>query len=195
MSDPSPERSPDKEDKRTFLQKLAEFIHPGPDSTTELIATLVEAEENQIIGAESRAISPQGTAAAAWMLNDLGPGNRIAADRSNRPLLGSVGDQRVVFDGRDPIELWPLYDAPTIDGVAADTVRQGDIRYVLVDRRLSTALPMDGLYFDQKELQAGHQAPISSESLAKFDRDNRVDRIYDSGVLQIYDTSWLAHGP
>ena len=54
MSDTYPSRSADKEDKRTFLQKLAEFIHPGPDSTAELIETLVEAQDNNIIGAESR---------------------------------------------------------------------------------------------------------------------------------------------
>ena len=54
MSDSYLARLPDKADKRTFLQKLAEFIHPGPDSTAELIETLAEAEENNIIGAESR---------------------------------------------------------------------------------------------------------------------------------------------
>ncbi|MBC7918309.1 MAG: CBS domain-containing protein [Rhodoferax sp.] len=54
MSDPYPARTPDKEDKRTFLRKLAEFIHPGPDSTAELIETLAEAEDNNIIAAESR---------------------------------------------------------------------------------------------------------------------------------------------
>ena len=42
------------EDKRGFLQKLAEFIHPGPDSKDELIETLAEAEDNDIIDAESR---------------------------------------------------------------------------------------------------------------------------------------------
>ena len=40
MSDPHPARGPEREDKRTFLQKLAEFIHPGPDSAAELIDTL-----------------------------------------------------------------------------------------------------------------------------------------------------------
>lgn len=54
MSDPHPARAGDKEDKRTFLQKLAEFISPGPDSADELIETLAEAEENKIIGPESR---------------------------------------------------------------------------------------------------------------------------------------------
>lgn len=53
MSDPSPAR-PGRDDKRTFLQKIAEFIHPGPDSTDELIGTLAEAEHNQLIGADSR---------------------------------------------------------------------------------------------------------------------------------------------
>ena len=54
MSDPHPARFVEREDKRSFLQKLAEFIHPGPDSTDELIETLAEAEDNQIINAESR---------------------------------------------------------------------------------------------------------------------------------------------
>jgi len=44
----------EREDSRTLLQKIAEFIHPGPDSTDELIETLAEAEQNQLIGADSR---------------------------------------------------------------------------------------------------------------------------------------------
>lgn len=54
MSDPQPSQIPSREDKRTFLQKLAEFINPGPDSKAELIESLLEAEGNNIIGAESR---------------------------------------------------------------------------------------------------------------------------------------------
>ena len=42
MSDPHPTRPPEKEDKRSFLQKVAEFIHPGPDSTQELIEVLAD---------------------------------------------------------------------------------------------------------------------------------------------------------
>jgi magnesium and cobalt transporter len=57
VSDPSPSRwsrDDKRADKRPFLQKLAEFLHPGPDSTDELIETLSEAEDNQVIGPESR---------------------------------------------------------------------------------------------------------------------------------------------
>ena len=54
VSDTHPARLTEREDKRTFLQRVAEFIHPGPDSTAELIGTLADAEDNNVIGAESR---------------------------------------------------------------------------------------------------------------------------------------------
>jgi magnesium and cobalt transporter len=43
-----------REDKRGLLQKVLEFINPGPDSRDELMETLAEAEDNAVIGAESR---------------------------------------------------------------------------------------------------------------------------------------------
>ncbi len=55
VPDPHPARPPaEREDKRTFLQRLAEFLNPGPDSKAELIETLADAEDNEVIGAESR---------------------------------------------------------------------------------------------------------------------------------------------
>ena len=37
-----------------MLQKIVEFINPGPDSTDELIETLAEAEDKDVIGADER---------------------------------------------------------------------------------------------------------------------------------------------
>ena len=54
MSDPHPARPAEREDRRTLIQRLIEFIRPGPDSTDELMATLAEAEDKAVIGAESR---------------------------------------------------------------------------------------------------------------------------------------------
>ena len=48
---PRPSRT---EDKRGFLQKIAEMLHPGPDSKDELIETLADAQDNAVIGAQSR---------------------------------------------------------------------------------------------------------------------------------------------
>lgn len=44
----------EKEGKRSYWQRLLEFIHPGPDSREELLEALSDAEDNQVIGAESR---------------------------------------------------------------------------------------------------------------------------------------------
>jgi magnesium and cobalt transporter len=42
------------QDKRSYWQRLVEFIHPGPDSREELLEALSDAEDNQVIGSESR---------------------------------------------------------------------------------------------------------------------------------------------
>ena len=73
VSDPHPERSAragaarnaDKAgaktverlaDRRSLLERVVEFISPGPDSRDELIATLAEAEQRELIEPESRAM-------------------------------------------------------------------------------------------------------------------------------------------
>jgi magnesium and cobalt transporter len=43
-------------DKRSLFKKIVEFINPGPDSKDELFETLAEAEGNDVIGAQSRAM-------------------------------------------------------------------------------------------------------------------------------------------
>ncbi len=63
MSDPSPhdkherhERTAEPADKRSLFKKIVEFLNPGPDSKDELFETLAEAEDNDVIGAQSRAM-------------------------------------------------------------------------------------------------------------------------------------------
>jgi magnesium and cobalt transporter len=41
---------------RSFLQKVAEYLHPGPDSVAELLATLEDAEDRDLINAQSLAM-------------------------------------------------------------------------------------------------------------------------------------------
>ena len=53
---PKPQHHTSHQDSRSFLRRVYEFIHPGPDSKDELMETLAEAEDNRVIGAESRAM-------------------------------------------------------------------------------------------------------------------------------------------
>lgn len=54
MTDTASHRPTEKEENRSFLRRIAEFLHPGPDSKAELIESLAEAQENKIIGSDSR---------------------------------------------------------------------------------------------------------------------------------------------
>ncbi len=62
MSDPHPERgerraefsSASRKDKRTLFERVLEFLSHGPDSKDELIRTLAEAEDRELIEPESR---------------------------------------------------------------------------------------------------------------------------------------------
>ena len=42
------------EDKRSLLQKILEFINPGPDSQAELYSSLSHAETRHVIGSDTR---------------------------------------------------------------------------------------------------------------------------------------------
>ena len=112
MSDTQPARLADKEDKRTFLQKLAEFIHPGPDSTAELIETLADAEDNNIIGAESRYMLEGVIRMADMSAGDvMVPTTRMdlvniaaAPDELLQTVIGTAHSRFPVYDGeRDNI--------------------------------------------------------------------------------------------
>jgi magnesium and cobalt transporter len=52
----NPNAQPSHIDKRSLFKKIVEFINPGPDSKDELFETLAEAEDNDVIGAQSRAM-------------------------------------------------------------------------------------------------------------------------------------------
>lgn len=54
MPPPAPDGA--RSGQRRLLKKLAEFLHPGPDSTGEMLAAFATAEQRRIIDAESRAM-------------------------------------------------------------------------------------------------------------------------------------------
>ena len=54
VTTPSVSRDPDAPEKRSYWRRWIEFISPRPESRQELLETLSEAEDNQLIGAESR---------------------------------------------------------------------------------------------------------------------------------------------
>jgi hypothetical protein len=140
-----------------------------------------------LVSADMRSIEPQGIAAAEWAHAMLGPGNRVAADRINRLLMASYGDQHLVTALSDHVDVSPVYFSPRFGPAERALLRQGRVHYLVVDRRLSSGLPREGFYFDLGEPDARrHTKPINPVALAKFDRVQGLSRLYDGGAIVIY---------
>ena len=54
VNDPTPHKKITQKDARSYWTRLLEYLHPGIDSTSELIKALSDAESKQVINAESR---------------------------------------------------------------------------------------------------------------------------------------------
>ena len=149
-----------------------------------------------LVSADARSIEPQGIGAAAWMRAFLGPDNRVATDRINGLLTGSLGEQDPIAHVNAGIDVAPVFFAPGYGSVQQGIIRQGKIRYLLVDLRLSTALPLEGVYIDGSEPEAlQHRTPIAPAALAKFTRLLNLSQVYDGGAILIYRIGASTHEP
>ena len=149
-----------------------------------------------LLAADHRSVEPEGIQAAEWTLSYLGPGNRIASDRDNYNLLATFGKQWIVTSQDSNVEVAALFFSPQFGPGTKGILKYANIQYLLVDYRLSTALPRMGTYFDRSEPNAlYHTTPINASALHKFDGIKNVSRIYDSGNIVIYDVEAITNGP
>lgn len=106
MSDPYPGRHAEREDKRSFLQKIVEFIHPGLDSKDELIETLAEAEDNEVIGTEARVMLEGVIRMADRTATDI----MVAAPRMDVLDIEAPYDEMLVQVIRTAHSRFPVYE-------------------------------------------------------------------------------------
>lgn len=143
----------------------------------------------QVAGAE-RSMAPVNIAAARWALGTLGPGRRFASDWGNTQILGTYGNQIVVYENGF------LFTSPALRLPDTQLAREERVRYLLLDWRLTRALPASGSYF-QEDIENGRIYPnrLVPAGLAKFSHITGVSRLYDSGTIVIYDLKGSPYAP
>lgn len=142
-----------------------------------------------LVGADLRSIDGQSTAAATWARAFLGPNNRMGADRSNRLVLGSFGEQYIVTLYNDRVNIPQVVFAPQFSVVERKILEDGNVRYLVIDRRISQGVPLIGVYFEQGEPDTFlHTTPVSRTALTKFDVAPGMSKFFDSGDIVMYDT-------
>lgn len=149
-----------------------------------------------LVEADARSIEPEGIQSAEWAYSYLGPNNRMATDRVNQILMGTFGDQRLVSPTEDKIDEEAIFFSSKLGSYEISVLQQARVRYLVVDLRLSTALPYVGFYFDQGEPGAYQRTtPIAREALTKFNTVSQINRVFDSGNIIIYDAGGLINAP
>lgn len=149
-----------------------------------------------LVAADTRSIEEQGIMAAQWSKDHLGSHNLIGADRINRLLLGTYGNQDLVTNNAARVNVAPVILSDQFGRVEKYILQLSQVRYLAVDQRLSTNLPVVGVYFEVGEPDSyTHRAPPSLLALNKFDTTTAVNRTFDNGAIVIYDVGEINHAP
>ncbi len=146
-----------------------------------------------LVGGESRAVSPQGLAAARFADQHLPPRSRILVDRVNGTLLAALGHLDPVIGSVNGIPVSTVFFSKRYGRKDQEVISEDAIDYIVVDRRFIEESPASGYYYERDERSGGNA--ISREPLQKFAALDGVDRIYDNGAIAIYDTSGLRSRP
>lgn len=145
------------------------------------------------VGADTRSIEPQGLSAAEWAARHLGPNNRMAADRINMTLMGTYGEQRLITDLIDKVSISGIFLSAHLGPHEYAALHNGRIRYLVVDMRISTGLPLDGHYYETWEkMIVAFTGPVNRAALGKYAQMPYVSQVFDSGDLKIFDVQRLS---
>ncbi len=128
-------------------------------------------------------------AVAQWASTHLAAGSHVAADRVNGALLADLGHVDPVTGISGQVNPSPLFFDPTIGPYETGLIREASIRYIVIDRRLASGLPLFGTYIEPGESKTPTRLTLAE--LDKFDSMPGVRRIYDNGPIQVYDLSAL----
>jgi hypothetical protein len=150
-----------------------------------------------MVMADTRSIEPEGIQAAMWVRSHLKSGSRMATDEINLLLMSTYGDQYVVTQWADHIDLSPVFFSSDLGPHELSLLRQAQVRYLVIDLRLTRSLPtLGGIYYNSSEPGAdNHTIPIGVKALTKFSAMSQVNKVFDGGDIVIYDVGGLLNVP
>jgi hypothetical protein len=145
-------------------------------------------------GNKTRVIAPPGFTIARWTRDYLGTGHRIATDPSNARMLQLYGDQVTLAGSRYGVG--DLLLAPQIGRGEQEILQTIQVDYVALALPLARWDQMSGVYFLPSDANGGSpQVTIPKEAYEKFDLNERISRILDSGDVLVYYVGGLNGKP
>jgi hypothetical protein len=153
------------------------------------------------VGAGELSVDPHQLETARWAKRELGPDNRIAADRTTTAVMNAYGLQHVITSLNDDVVVSPIFLSPVVGNYERSLIREGSIAYLAVDRRIEgSTTPRDGEFYEQWEraLYPGAYSgtkPVDAKTLEKWDTVDGVDRVFDDGSIVLFDVQAVRDAP
>lgn len=136
----------------------------------------------------SQAIDPEGVASASWSREALGSNFGVVAEEAGGREMLLLARQRAYLG---PRPAWVrILHAPKLEDWHVALLRQWNIRYVAVDRRVIADDELAG-YFFRPAGDPEFSKARSPRVVRKLDRVPGVQRIWHSGDVAIYDVGRL----
>jgi hypothetical protein len=143
-----------------------------------------------LVGADARSITPQGHSAAEFVAEHLPPDSRFLSDRSNAMLVASYGGADLVLGRTREIPVPHVFFGERFGDFDRTVIRDHEVEYILVDRRLRRGVPVIGFYIENDEPRAyAQKGPVSVAALRKFAQVRGLRPVFKNGPITIYDTS------
>ncbi len=133
------------------------------------------------VNAYTRSADARTIALGNWMAASIGTSARIVGGHTQVLLLESIAGVKIVPDSAS------LFETESFTTESALLVQDLKINFVVADRRLTTEIPAGGANFDNDPLSGHYARPLPPKVLTKFDNITGVSRVFDDGVIVIYD--------
>lgn len=140
-----------------------------------------------VYGSDTRALTPEIRAGVRWFTTTQGTRKRIVTDRSGTLAFSLVGLHwtEKAWSG---LPLWNFYFLPQRpDRRTFQILEDAHTRYLVVDRRMYSSLPVTGVYLVRNEPGGKeHLAPPPRAALDRLDAVPWLAKIYESDTISIY---------
>jgi hypothetical protein len=138
------------------------------------------------VGDDTRSVSREGAAVAAWMAAQAPVDTPVMADRWVSQQVGWMGRMAPLIPSPN-FPLWDLYmSAEPVRPEVLKQVLDADVRYVVVDARMATTRPRMGFWFTGDEPGADSTRLFPQVAIDRFNCLPWLRARYAAGPLTVY---------
>lgn len=142
------------------------------------------------VAAGSRSVDPEGIGAARWAARWLPRRSVALTDATNKSLMAAYGGLDPQGGDVDGTPVGELLLSPLFGPAERRIVEVDKVRYLIVDTRLSGALPRTGEYFDSGDPSRNHyRTPAPLAALTKFGALPDFQPVFHSDHITIYSVA------